>query len=68
MLVLSSETPSRLKGIETSSADVCDLKPTLEFRNAFPVEGNRNASRSGLSCAKPSFKFRNAFPVEGNRN
>ena len=44
---LSSETPSRLKGIETSPSIGCTWTSLLAFRNAFPVEGNRNLHHGG---------------------
>ena len=38
----SSETPSRLKGIETLGRGAIIHIAPVSFRNAFPVEGNRN--------------------------
>ena len=63
----SSETPSRLKGIETFVQRTHGTLRSGEFRNAVPVEGNRNLTGyPGSPLAE--VLFRNAFPVEGNRN
>ena len=61
----SSETPSRLKGIETLHYRGMIRLSCSQFRNAFPFEGNRNILFGG---ERPRVKFRNAFPFEGNRN
>ena len=60
----SSETPSRLKGIETlddfAFSAVCGW-----FRNAFPVEGNRNLAHAALSSGCPWWRSETPSRLKG---